>query len=477
MTKPAHFKIDPKLASLLGEGYRSTEDALKELVDNAWDADAEHVEVVLPAEMSADPIVISDDGSGMTERDVREEYLHVANDRRSRKGALSIEKKRGVKGRKGIGKFAGLMAADTMVLETRARGTLTRLRITKADLLAAGKRDLDRIDLPIETEPCPPDAKGTRITLTGLARNLSHPSPEKMRRLLVLEYDRKESFEIAVNGEKVAIGDIPGETIEETATLPGVGKVSMKFTIAEKPLKHSGIAIRIGGKIVGRPTNLGIDEDETIPGKLLRRVYGEIEADGLEGEVTADWGAIFENSLGLAEAKKWATEKVSEKVKSTFKAEVGRQKARLQRELNARLAKLPENRRKTAEQAIHRILERLYADSDERVGVVVSLMLDAFEKDEYWVVLKSIDETTRADVTKLAEALDQFGLVDLAIIAQQATGRLGFLDEFDRLIADDSTLEKQVHAAVEKNLWMLGADYRLLASNETLARAVERWAN
>ncbi len=476
MSKPAHFKIDPKLAALLGEGYRSTEDALKELVDNAWDADAEHVEILLPAELTTEPIVISDDGSGMTERDVREEYLHVANDRRSRKGALSIEKKRAVKGRKGIGKFAGLMAADTMVMETRARGTLTRLRITKADLLAAGKRDLDRIALPIETEDCDPADKGTRITLSGLARNLSHPSPEMFRRILVMEYDRKESFAITVNGEKVAIGDIPGETVAESTTLPGVGGVSMSFTISDKPLKHAGIAIRIGGKIVGRPSMLGLDEDETIPPKLLRRIYGEIEADGLEGEVTADWGAIFENSLGLAEAKKWATEKIGEKVKATFKKDVNLQKARLQKDLNQRLANLPENRRKTAEQAIHRILEKLYADSDERVGVVVSLMLDAFEKDEYWIVLKSIDDATRSNVVRLAEVLEQFGLVDLAIMAQQATGRLGFLDEFDRLIGSDDTLEKQVHAAIERNLWMLGADYRLLTSNESLGTLIERWA-
>ena len=37
----ANFKVDTRLTSLLGENYRSTEVALKELIDNAWDADAE----------------------------------------------------------------------------------------------------------------------------------------------------------------------------------------------------------------------------------------------------------------------------------------------------------------------------------------------------------------------------------------------------------------------------------------------------
>jgi HSP90 family molecular chaperone len=123
VAKAAHFKVDPRLASLLGEGYRSSEEALRELVDNAWDADAENVSIHLPIEVSGGAIVVQDDGTGMTENELRGEYLYVANDRRTRKGEATTEKKRHVKGRKGIGKFAGLMAADTMVPPTGARSS------------------------------------------------------------------------------------------------------------------------------------------------------------------------------------------------------------------------------------------------------------------------------------------------------------------------------------------------------------------
>jgi DNA mismatch repair ATPase MutL len=63
------------LATLLGERYRSTEQALKELVDNAWDADAPNVWITLPGAMTFDPITVRDDGTGMTERELRQEYL------------------------------------------------------------------------------------------------------------------------------------------------------------------------------------------------------------------------------------------------------------------------------------------------------------------------------------------------------------------------------------------------------------------
>jgi hypothetical protein len=473
----AHFKVDPKLASLLGEAYRSSEEALRELVDNAWDADAEHVKITLPTELSGGPIVVEDDGSGMTEGEVRDEYLYVANDRRSRKGALTTGKKRPVKGRKGIGKFAGLIAADTMTLETRARGRATRLTITKADLLkGTGRSDLNKVNLPIEVSDCTASAHGTKITLTGLAQNLAFPSVERLKQLLVVEYDRKEEFAISVNGEPVAIEDIPGQTFEHEKDLPRVGAVRLTFTVSEaKALKHAGIGIRIGGKIVGRPTMLGLEEDDTIPGKLLRRVYGEIEADGLAGDVTADWGAIIENSLGLGAVKEWASGKLREGVTKVFRTEINAQKARLAKELRHALDKLPENRRPAAERAVQRILERYYGDSDDRIKTVVNLMLEAFESDDYWAVLKSIDDATRADVTKLAEILDEFGVVDIAIVAQQAKRRLDFLDEFDRLIGNKKTVEKDVHTAIEKNLWLLGAGYRLIASNKSIAALLKTW--
>lgn len=478
MTKAARFRVDPKLASLLGQGYRSSEEALRELVDNAWDADAENVTIKLPAELSGGPIVIQDDGTGMTENELRNEYLVVASDRRSRKGQYSAGKNRPVKGRKGIGKFAGLTAADTMIVETRARGRRSKLTVRKKDLMAAvGQRDLERVDLTIEVSDCRPDDHGTKVTLTSLSQTLSFPSAERLKQILVVEYDRKESFNIEVNGEPVVIDDIPGETFERVAELPGVGTVRLKFKIGDdKPLRNAGIVIRVEGKIVGRPSLLGLDEVAEIPAKLLRRVYGEIEADGLSEDVTADWGAIIENSLGLGAVKRWAFDQLAPQVKQTFKKEVGLQKARLAKELKQRLNALPENRRKAAEQAINRVLERFYAESEEKIATVVGLMLEVFETDAYWVVLKSIDAATRADVTRLAAALDELGLVDVAVVAQQARHRLAFLDEFDRLLSNPGTLEAQVHRAVENNLWLLGNGYRIVASNKSLAKLIANFS-
>lgn len=66
MVRHARFQVDSRLAKLLSQEYTSSERALKELVDNAWDADAEEVRIALPSPMSQEPIVIADNGTGMT---------------------------------------------------------------------------------------------------------------------------------------------------------------------------------------------------------------------------------------------------------------------------------------------------------------------------------------------------------------------------------------------------------------------------
>ena len=131
MSATANFKVDPRLASILGESYRSSEYALKELIDNAWDAEAAEVRITVPTILSEDPIIIEDDGSGMKPAEVRDEYLNIANPRWTRKGDRTPNKNRLVKGRRGVGKFAGLILASRMELETTAKSTLQPSQWTK----------------------------------------------------------------------------------------------------------------------------------------------------------------------------------------------------------------------------------------------------------------------------------------------------------------------------------------------------------
>lgn len=478
MSEKANFKVDPRLASLLGETYRSTEHAVKELVDNAWDADAPTISITLPDPMTANPIVIEDKGTGMTEQELRNEYLVVANDRRSRKGDRTKQLKRLVKGRKGIGKFAGLMVANVMEIETTARGKTTRIVIAKEDLLNAS-RDLERIDLPLTVTPAAEAVSGTKVTLSSLSDRFEFPLPERLKTLLMTEYGREEDVRISVNGEPLGLDDLPGERFQKDEAIADAGTVRLNFKVSEgtKSLKQAGIALRVGGKIVGKPGFFGLEDDPEIPPKLLKKLYGEVEADGLSESVTADWGDIVENSKAFHALKPVVQAHLKNAVEEVFKREVSLQRARIQRQINLRLAEMPEHRRRFAQIALEKVMKRFYGESEEKVETVASVILDAFEKDEYWLVLKQIDESKGGDVETFASALEVFGLLDMALMGNQAKSRLKVLDHLDDLVRNPATLEKNVHSVIERNLWVLGYDHSLISSNKTLARTIEEYAS
>ena len=472
MAKSAHFKVHPKLAELLGETYRSVEDAVKELIDNSYDADAEHVKISLPEEIQPTPvIIIEDDGFGMKESEIRTEYLDIANSRISRKGELSSKLKRKVKGRKGIGKFAGLMVADFMKIESYSSGRKTILNIDK-NSLAKANYDLEKVPLTISAEDCEVSKHGVTITLDGLNQNLNFPNPDKLKAILMREYGRDENFNIKINNEEIGVLDLVGKSYTTELKLEDGKKAILSYTITEKPIKNSGIVIRVDNKIIGRPHNF-LANDEIIPKKLQNRIYGELVCDDLSNDVTADFGAIVENSKLFGSIREDTVTHLSGSVDEVFKTDMKMARARYQRKINLELEKLPDYKKPFARKALYKTLEKFYGENEERINTVISVMVSAMEKDHYWDIIQNIQETRSSDVEKFADSLSHFGLLEMSIISSQALNRLKYLDELNILIDNPKTLEKSIHKAIEKSTWILGDSYSVLLSDANFEKAIK----
>lgn len=479
MANLTRFRVDPLLIKVLSDTYRSTEKALKELVDNAWDADATTVHITLPAPMTRDPIVITDNGSGMIPLEVEKTYMVVADDRRSRGGDLTREYRRQVKGRKGIGKFAGLMAANTMEMETKSRGQRTYVKIPMS-ALKPREADLETVEVPIDVSTdCDPAEHGTTITLSDLIQGMVYPDADQLRKLLFTEYGRAENFSIFVNGDRLDIDDLPGSQHKLSENLPTVGATDLRMTVGQgkQRFKGSGIALKVGGKTVGEPGFFGLEDDEEVPKRLLRQVYGEVHADALLPGVTADWGAIVENTVGYKELKEFVRQQVKAKLSELHKRDMALAKARIQRRIEATLAKLPEHRRRIAERYLQRVLAKFYDEPDEKLTVIINLCLEALEVDDYYVVVENLEKAEKGDVSIFAQALKDFGLLDMAFMMRQAKRRMQYLDHLEHLINDPKTTEKLLHDAIAENLWVLGPEYAMVASNRTLATVLDQYSS
>ncbi|WP_341678708.1 ATP-binding protein [Niveibacterium sp. SC-1] len=471
--RSARFQVSSRLAHLLSQEYSSSEKALKELVDNAWDADADSVRISLPKPMSDAPIEIVDDGTGMTEEEVRRHYLAIAADRRVARGERTVGKSRRVKGRKGVGKFAGLMAASEMRLETWARGVKSSFDLRLVDL--AGVEDIEKLPIDVASEPCPRGKHGTRIVLGGLHAGFAIPDPKKFRQVLLQEYGRESGIVIHVDGKPLGVDDVDGSYQDSSFQVEGVGDVRVRFSIAENKSvsRAPGIVLKVDGKAIGKPSFFGLDERDDFPQKLLKKLYGEIDADGLREHVTAGWDSIIENSELLAKLIATVQPTLVSAFDTRYRRDIQLAQARLQRTVHERLAELPEYRREYAQRAIARVLDRFFGEAPERVEPYIFVLLEAIENADYGAVLRHIAEAERSDVAAVAEALAEFGLADMAHLVEQAKARQAFLDNLEALARDPKTLEAQMHKAIEKNLWLLGAQYSLFSSNKTLARQSE----
>lgn len=473
MTKSS-FKVDTRLAYLLSENYRSPEKALKELIDNAWDAEALRVDVTLPGPMTGDAIVVEDNGSGMTLNELQSEYLNIARNRRQRSGDFTPNLKRRVKGRKGIGKFAGLMFATSMQLDTWTRGKQSSFYLDKK--LLESHEGLPEMPLEITGSECSPSSHGTCIRLTELNQTQRFLNEQALKQLLLAEYGREDNFLIVINEKPLDVDDLQGQYHEVTKSL-NYGEAKFRCTVSDqkRKLRKPGITIRVDGKVVGDPSFFGLDQAEDIPRKLLEKCYGEVELTGCADDVTADWGTIIEGSATERELIALIQPILREQLYSVYGQEMHLAQARLHKAAKERIAKLPENRREFADQAIKKILDRFYEEPADKLEPIVNVLLDALERNDYRVVLEHINDAKHSEVGRFAEALEEFGFVELALVAEQATHRLRFLDYLEEICSKNETLEKHVHTAVEKNLWLFGVSYSLFSSNITLKTQIESY--
>ena len=474
--KTANFSVDPRLASILGENYSSSERALRELVDNAWDAEATVVKITLPDILKEAPIVVSDNGSGMKEQELRQEYLNIANPRSTRKGDKTPNLQRIVKGRRGIGKFAGLIVAGEMEVDTKAHGTRTRLTISKSALLSASK-DIEQVPLPIKVAACKAEEKGTTITLRNLNQNLNYAKAEKLREIIAYDYGREAGFEVFINGDQVLRHDIQGQSFAKEYTLPNGKKAILNYTVSDKPVpsRKAGLILRVGDKAVGKPHHWGLEHDEMLSDRLRNRIVGEIRVEADAIELTAAGGDVIESDKGLEKLTQSIQQDVKESLGEVHTNEVNLAKGRWTQLMKRRLESVPEHRRAIVEDRLEKLISRSYqeGEKEERITVLVGLVMDALEMDEYWIVCREIEDAEKVDVFHFAQALDKFGLTDLAFIAQQTKRRTEFLDYLDKLAADPKTTEKQMHISLQNSLWVFGSQYSLMASNQQLQGIVE----
>jgi len=318
------IRFDKAHLSSIGERlYSQSLDLIREMVANAYDADATKVEIKVDGE----DLVVNDNGSGM-DRLGLEQYFTIGSPYK-KANPLSPRFKRMRIGEFGIGKFAVLSLCSRFELFTSAEKYAATVIFDKNDFEK-------RADWSVPVvEHIPDGSNGTRVTLYRLKKSLSVFDLERYLTNIFPLHDR--NFSIFLNDHKLQAKYIPGERFKiSESTKFGIVKgevVISSLTLAKEAV---GIGIRVKGVLIKRETfGLEVGHDVSV-----RRLTGEVRADFLP--ITTDRSNFISDSAEYREFYRLLQKKLRRVVKHLQQTALSYQDKKAEKILSDALSMLKE---------------------------------------------------------------------------------------------------------------------------------------
>ena len=293
--------VDKSHITTLGERlYTESIELIRELVNNAYDADAVRVRVTIQPDM----IKIEDDGTGMDWEGLCQ-YFNIGSPEKLQNSKSSVFRRDRI-GQFGIGKFASLAACERFVVYTQKKSFAARVTFDKN----SWSQDGGRWELPVEKlDPDKRRGDGTTVVLSKLTRTFD---PDAVRQKILESVPiQATDFAVFVNGKRVVFARVSGHRIpflEGTQFGPVHGEIII-VPVSQASAIDMGIEVRVKGVMV-KQDYFGIQTW----GKEGARIRGEVNADFLV--VTSDRSG-FRTDVAEYDAFASAMDRVMEGVKAS----------------------------------------------------------------------------------------------------------------------------------------------------------------
>ena len=290
--KPLTFEVSTNLLDQIGVNmYSKYPKAIGELVVNAYDADANFVQVRV--DQRGDCVEIEDNGSGMNEEDIRNQFMFIAS-RQKRVSKVTPIYGRLPIGQKGIGKLAGFGIAKCMEITTIKDERQFYFRLDREEL-ENGERIgklreavLNRSPIQLVESNARGKAPGTTVRLTKLRRECGRIDVDKIVIHLALELPQSSTFKVVVNRRECKRQDVPAAkryTVDNVD--PVCGPIKGEIIVAKKRLPEPGVLVTVRGRVVGRPLWFGVNR-EGWRFTIAPLITGSVEVPAFDPEEPSD---------------------------------------------------------------------------------------------------------------------------------------------------------------------------------------------
>ena len=482
--------------------YSNTPAVLAEAVANAWDADAETVEVEISDDSAT--IKISDDGHGMSQTDINAKFLKVGYQRREQGGSVTQKHRRAVMGRKGIGKLSLFSIANTIEVQSAANGSVNGFTMSLEDIKRAiqdGTANGTYRPLPLPQDKLVVQ-QGTRIVLTNLRRRLTQTQPA-LRRKLARRFsviDPENQFSVLVNGKSIDISDRDyyknlqyvwhyGELGRQCSTLCNnaehseqrpsstiegwIGTMFQSGQLKDESLNK--VVVMVRGKVAKE--DILADLDET--GLYSKFLIGEIHADFLDDNdkddiATTSRQAIIEDDERYILLKKIIRGELNyiRTQWTEFRNEGGKKEAvRLEAIRNWFSDLGPDNKKRA--KAVFGKINQIPVDDPSQRAMLFKYGVLAFESLKSKQNLDALSSASGESIVDFGRVFGTLDDLEASLYHQIVSGRIDVVRALNRQVDEDEK-ERTIQKHLFNHLWLLDPSWERATATESMEQSVGR---
>ena len=500
-----YLRFHGRIIDSLGiQMYQSPVAAIAELIANAWDADANTVNVTLPDSLSGNAVIqVHDDGLGMTFEECQEFYLNVGRNRRLDEKSNTSPPKRPLLGRKGIGKFAGFGICELLEVDTTSKetGERTVFQLDLSDLRGSEYIDTELKEIPIirqeGRDQHRKEKHGTTVTLRNLTLqrtpSISRFVNSMARRFLINQV--ADEFKIKVNDlplpdDNALRGiefDFPNEykdsekpdnmTIEDgfgCETL-GENRISWRIKFTKTPIDTEelrGISVFCGIKVAQTPFFFNLSGG--LEGQHGQQyISGQISADYLD-HLTKDTITTERQRINweLSECKpleEWGQKRVKSLLAIWKKRRSEGKNLLLDKKIAgfvSRLDRLGSTEKRTVTRAIRNLAE-IETLSDDQFNSLSNGLLKAWETGRLHELIQDVAEVDSMDEGSLLSLLAEAQVLNALHVAEAVKSKVEIIDGLRKRI-QGRELENAVRDYIADNPWLLSPEWETFRVEKSL---------
>lgn len=502
--------------------YSNVPAVLSEAVANAWDADAEQVDVWIDPD--EERIEIVDDGHGMDGEDVNNRYLRVGYRRREDEERPNRTPKhdRPVMGRKGIGKLSLFSIAETVKVYTTKDGEQHAFRMNVDEIKEAiGEEEVaastvqPQIYTPTALDEFPDDLEqGTKIVLEDLKKRV-HTAESALRKRLARRFSILEpeyNFSVRVNGDRIDITDrdyfhkiqflwtfgddeyvdyCRDDKLQEhehrSGTTESGFEVEGWIGTVEKPGNlvedHPGgeseaddlnkISLMVRGKMAKADLMEDFNDSRMFTKYLVGEIHADfLDSDDMEDIATSNREDMVKDDPRYQELLDFFRVELNHIANrwGYLRNEQGSEEAREIDVIDMWYESLSPDNREQAQKLFGKINQMAVDDEEDRKALFKYGVL-AFENLKYKQNLQDLDATSTEDVREVARILDDLEDIEATRFHQTVTQRLQIIETLQEQLEEDA-LEEVLQEHIGEHPWLLDPSWERAAGDDRM----ENWA-